>query len=159
VNGGEWAKILVPVVLLAVIALLWQLIRPGITKLLFYFLDSEEGRGFFEPYCEKVMNGRFVESSTAASAAKTAVHNIERLEREMADRFTKVDFTQNAHGVELSKIAHQLADMPSLKDSVDRLTVSVDKFAQGVDTLAKWKERVEGREEERDRNRRSGDPR
>lgn len=151
---NEWAKVIVPAVILAVLALFWQIIRPALTRLLFYFLNHEDGRLHFRAYHERTMNDLHLQVSTTASAVRT-----------ISDRFEQFEFTQKAHGRQLHGIAERLEDVPRLTDSVERLSESVHEFAISVNTLSAWRERVEGREEERRRQqidnaprRRQGDP-
>lgn len=122
---SEWAKLLVPAVALAGIVLFWNIIRPGITKLIFYFLRHEDGQLYFVKYFGDTMGSVNADLSLSTKAVRALEQTVERFERR-----------QNEHERRQDELAATVTSaVNQVNESIREIMVS---FA-----------RMEGREEQR----------
>lgn len=139
----DWLKLLIPATVLALVALLWQAIRPGITKLLFYFLNSLDGRLLFKAFLEDVMHDYIAQTALAVSATRT-----------IGDRFEAFEAIQTQHGAQLTKINDRMNDLPRMSESMERFAIAIDKLGDSIELINKSVAKIDGRYEADSRARR-----
>lgn len=153
----QWLKLIIPGAFVAIVVLLWGLIRPGITKLIYYFLGHDDGREvfarrvrdsletkdgqrWFEKYAEETMMDLHSDVATTKSAATS-------LQRD----FKKFETTLEAHSVQLADIKTNAAMVPELKSGLERAAEVGEKLESTLSSLQRTVDKMEAREEERRR--------
>jgi hypothetical protein len=121
----QWVKLIVPAAFLAAIALGWNIVRPAITRLLFYFLRHEDGQLYFQKYFGETMGSVNVELATTASAVRT-----------LQNRFEDFARTQTRTDLRIGELA-------------SRFETVVERFDASIDRLALALAKIDGATEER----------
>jgi hypothetical protein len=134
---GWWQSWMTPAVVLALIAWLWIALRPALVRLLYHLLclepkkfedtilstlESKSGRVRFRAYsldvhAERVqaVDKRIDEALEVANANK--------------DSLTAIRQIQDLHGSALSDVQKAVRDVPTLTESITRLSKSMETFA------------------------------
>jgi len=99
----DWLKLIVPGVFLAAVLLFWRIIRPAITRLLFYFLRHEDGQLLFQKYFGDTMPDIRVELSSQTSAVRTLQGTFERFEVDQKHRDSRVEEISDALEIAITR--------------------------------------------------------
>lgn len=156
----DWVKwLLTPAILVAAAGFIWRLLRPAVSRLTFYLLETdvdrahammfkilraEDGRVQFRAFFEDVMGDFVGEARMAAAAVRRLSESSERQEERL-----------DAHSEQLTKIHEATRDVPRLADAIDSIAVSLDKFATEMSvvntTIARMDEREKSHKDQVDR--------
>lgn len=134
---SEWLKLIIPAAFVAIIALLWSVVRPVIGRMIFYFIEHRDMRTYFRQYVGETMPDLAVSIETTASAVRSLQNTVTATEQTR----------QNQHQDNVS--------------AQERLSNEIEKLDGKMDTVTDTLNRIEGREEARynSTRRRRDDPR
>jgi hypothetical protein len=135
----DWLKFLVPSGLLGTFGLIigWRgMIRPALTRLVFYLMKPEDGRVAFREYFGETMSGVTHDLSQNTSAVKTLQRIVENFE------------TQQKQRDELERIERERRD-ERMDEIANSVTYAVTRFDNALDRLTTAVARLDGATEER----------
>lgn len=127
----------------ALIYLLHYLIRYDESKAretLLIVIRSEDGKLKIRAYMDALLAERWADIELAK---KTALEN--------KDVLAQVKFTQEAQGISLRDIAVSVEKLPGLSEALDRISTSMEDFANKMSGVAEYIARADEREMMRER--------
>jgi hypothetical protein len=159
IDWSEWGA---PTIVLALAGIVVAWGRPALIHLLhvllrldegksretlFDVLQSHEGKMRMRSYMDALLADRWADVEVAK---KVALEN--------RDVLGQVQFTQNAQGLELREIAMGIERLPGLTESLDRMSHSMEDFADKMTHVAEYIARADERERMRERYERGEMP-
>lgn len=156
----DWLKVAIGLLLGGGALLLWRLVRPGLTRLEFYFLRTEDGRALFRDYFDSTMR---VEAGTAVFRgvfdAAMIDHNVTVSTTASGVKTLQIQFARfeerlGAQDAQIERIVENTKDIPLYIDSADRIAKAVEDLDK---TMRDAMERIASVEARHDEATRGGD--
>lgn len=118
--------------------LLWRLIRPGLTRLQFYFMRTDDGRALFRDFFDTTMHEHNVMITTTASGVRT-----------LQERFGRFEERQDFHDTQIAEIHQNTKEIPLYVESAARIATAVEDLDKTMREAMERIASIEARHEER----------
>ena len=136
----DWLKVALGLLMGGGALLLWRLIRPGLTRLLFYFMRTDDGRALFRDFFDSAMTDHNTMVATSASGVKT-----------LQVLFGRFEERQKFHDTQIQQILDNTKDIPLYVESADRIAKAVEDLDATMRRAMERIASVEARHDERSR--------
>lgn len=134
----DWIKVGIGLFLGGGALLMWRLVRPGLTRLLFYFMRTDDGRALFRDFFDETMHDHNAMVATTASGVRT-----------LEERFGRFEERQDFHDTQIAAIVDNTKDIPLYVDSAGRIATAVEKLDETMREAMERIASIEARHEER----------